>query len=76
MLREIKPDPFFLIRHAQAQDGIYDLQQKVGHDKRINDRAYGRFHLDEKLAWISVEEPIGAARIDRLGGPKSGRDRL
>src|SRR3990172_7451332 len=75
VLAQVKPHLLFLLGHAQAHQGVDDLENDIGCDKHEDPGDQDRFDLDEELAGIAEEEPVGSRGVDRLGGEQAGRQR-
>src|SRR5437867_9671971 len=61
-LRNIESAQLCLWRDTNAEDHVADLEEDPAHAPDIDEAGKHTDDLSDELAWVTVEEPSGAAR--------------
>ena len=62
--RRVQTEDFLLLRHAQANGDVDDLEDDPGHGGRERPHGHHRHRLLQQLPRVAVEEAVGAGRVD------------
>ena len=62
MFADIETDFFRLVRDTQTKDGIENLGEQKGHDKREDSRRHGGNQLLDQLIGVAIEKTVEAKK--------------
>ena len=76
MWTEIEAYSLFLLTHTQIGNSIDHFQNIQGpHKREHHGIQYGQ-RLDAQLCWMTIEQPIGPCRMNRLRREETGRSSI
>src|SRR5215208_3010724 len=75
MRRRVQTENFLLLRHAQANGDVDNLEDDPGHGSRERPHGHHGNRLLQQLPRVAVEETIGTGRVDAGRREQSGCQR-